>query len=365
MVRGDAVLGDTVAREGGSNPGTRPPVDSSRAPARTPRFVALGGGTGLPAVLKGLKEALFPAGWRWIPSRDRDRLTAIVTVADDGGSSGRLRRAYRVPSPGDIRNCLLALSHERSDAAAVFSFRFNGHDGQELTGHSLGNLILTALAQVESDFSRAVGRAGRILGIRGRVLPATLDDVSLIAEYLDGGRAEGESHIAAARRIIRRVRIRPAGARILPPAREAVAAADLIVIGPGSLYTSLIPVLLIGDLADSIARSSARVALVMNLMAEPGETDGYTPVDVLRAIRRHAPRLRIHDILLNSAPISPDRLEAYARQGAAPIPVDEQGLRALGCRPVRRDLLGPGPLIRHDPERLARVLIELASGSRP
>src|SRR2546428_5097082 len=181
MMRGDAVLGDTVARVGGSIPGTRPPVDSSRAPARMPRFVALGGGTVLPAVLKGLKEELFPAGWRWIPSRDRDRLTAIVTVADDGGSSGRLRRAYRVPSPGDIRNCLLALSHERSDAAAVFSFRFNGHDGQELTGHSLGNLILTALAQVESDFSRAVGRAGRILGIRGRVLPATLDDVSLIA----------------------------------------------------------------------------------------------------------------------------------------------------------------------------------------
>ena len=327
--------------------------------------MALGGGTGLPAVLKGFKDLLFPADWAWNPSRDRDRLTAIVTVADDGGSSGRLRRAYRVPSPGDIRNCLLALSHERYDLATIFSFRFNGHDEQGLTGHSLGNLILTALSQVESDFSKAVLRAGRILGIRGRVLPATLDDVSLVAEYLGGGAVEGESHIATARRPIRRVRIRPAGARVLPQARAAIAAADLIVIGPGSLYTSLIPILLIRDLADSIARSTARVALVMNLMTEPGETDGYSPADMLRAIRRHAPRIQIHDILLNSAPISPDRLGPYARQGAAPVPVDVLGLRALGCRSVRRNLLGPGPLIRHDPERLARALMDLASGSRP
>jgi len=364
MVRDDAGLSDTVARVGGSIPGTRPPVDPSRAALRAPRFVALGGGTGLPAVLKGLMERLFPLGRRRVPARDRDRLTAIVTMADDGGSSGRLRRAYRVPSPGDIRNCLLALSHE-TDLATIFSFRFNGHDEQGLTGHSLGNLILTALSQVESDFSKAVLRASRILEIRGRVLPATLDDVSLVAEYLGGGTVEGESHIAMAGRAIRRVRIRPAGARVLPQAREAIAAADLIVIGPGSLYTSLIPILLIRDLADSVVRSCARVALVMNLMAEPGETEGYTPADMLRAIRRHAPRIPIHDVLLNSAPIPTDRLGPYVLQGAAPIPVDIQGLRALGCRPVLRDLLGPGPLIRHDPGKLARALIELASGSRP
>jgi len=324
-----------------------------------PRIVALGGGTGLPIVLEGLKELFFPPGRGWIPSRDRDRLTAIVTMADDGGSSGRLRRACRVPSPGDVRNCLLALSEIESELASIFSFRFNGHDGQELSGHSLGNLILTALAQVETDFAKAVRRAGRILGVRGRVLPATLDDVTLAAEFAEGGTIEGESRITAARRSIRRIRLRPSDARALPEARRAIGAADLIVIGPGSLYTSLIPVLLIRDLAEAIGRSGAPVVLVMNLMAEPGETDGYVAGDVVRAIRSHAPQVPIDAVLVNDAPVAPLRLEPYARQGAVPIPIDIETLNALGCRPVARDLLGSGPLVRHDRGKLARALLEL------
>ncbi len=322
------------------------------------RVVALGGGTGLPVVLKGLREALFPPGRRWAPSEDRPRLTAVVTVADDGGSSGRLRQAYGMPAPGDIRNCLLALAGERSDVAPIFDHRFNGRGGAGLYGHSLGNLILTALYQIENDFSRAVRRAGRILGVRGQVLPATLDDVTLLAELTDGEEIVGESRIAAAGRPTRRVRLRPSGARALPQALEAIGRADLIVIGPGSLYTSLIPVLLVQDLAAAIAQSKARIVLIMNLMVEPGETDGYTATDILLAIRRHAPRVRIDDVLLNDSPIARDRVEPYARGGAAPILVDAEALRALGCRPIARDILGAGPLVRHDPAKVGRALLD-------
>jgi uncharacterized cofD-like protein len=324
-----------------------------------PRIVALGGGTGLPIVLRGLKPALFPRGRKQEASRNRDRLTAIVTVADDGGSSGRLRRAYGVLPPGDARNCLLALSDGDPKVSAIFGFRFNGDGG--VGGHSLGNLILTALSRLEKDFCRAVDRAGRMLEIRGRVLPATVDDVVLGAEFDDGSRVAGESRIASARRPIRRVALRPGDARAQPRACEAIEVADLIVIGPGSLYTSLLPVLLVRDLADAIGRSRARVLVVMNLMSEPGETDSYTAADVLLALRRHAPGVPVHDLLLNSAPISPGRIRRYADRAAVPIPPDIDRLRTLGCRPVVRDLLGAGPKIRHDPRKLARAILELAA----
>jgi uncharacterized cofD-like protein len=328
------------------------------------RVVALGGGTGLPVVLKGLSGLLFPPGGERAPSKDRPRLTAVVTVADDGGSSGRLRRAYGVPAPGDIRNCLLALAGERSDLVPIFDYRFNGGGGAGLHGHSLGNLILTALCQLENDFPRAVRRAGRILGVRGQVLPATLGDVTLQAELTDGKTIDGESRIAAAGRPTGRVRLRPSGARALPEALEAIERADLIVIGPGSLYTSLIAVLLVQALAAAIAQSKARVVLVMNLMVEPGETDGYTATDVLLAIRRHAPRVRIDDVLLNDRPISRSRVEPYERGGAAPIAVDVEALRVLGCRPLARDILGAGPLVRHDPAKLGRALLDLSAEGR-
>src|SRR5215469_11434255 len=165
--------------------------------ARALRVVALGGGTGLPILLRGLREALFPPGGPREPARDRERLTAVVTTGDDGGSSGRLRRAYRVIPPGDIRNCLLGLSDGDSTLAAIFNFRFNGPEGQEVDGHSLGNLILTALSHLEQDFLAALERANHMLGARGQVLPATLDNVRLVAEFADGTRAEGESQITA------------------------------------------------------------------------------------------------------------------------------------------------------------------------
>ena len=327
----------------------------------TLRVVALGGGTGLPILLQGLKAAFFPPGWTWMAARDLDRLTAIVTVADDGGSSGRLRQAYRVLATGDIRNCLLALADGDPTISALFGFRFNGKG--DVSGHSLGNLILTALDQLEPDFLKAVTRASEILAVRGQVFPATPDDVTLVAEFADGSRVHGESRIASVRRPIRRLLLRPDGARAVPPALQAIASADLIVLGPGSLYTSLLPTLLVRELGQAIRNSRARVVLVMNLMTESGETDGYMPADFVQAIRRHTPWLPIHDVVLNSTVVSRELIDRYAVAGSVPIGADTERLMALGCRPVSCDLLGDGPNIRHDPHKLASAVLELAKGA--
>jgi uncharacterized cofD-like protein len=322
------------------------------------RIVALGGGTGLPVVLQGLKSVLFPPGSPWVRERDRHRLTAVVTVADDGGSSGRLRRAYHVLPPGDVRNCLLALADGEPSMSAIFSFRFNGRG--ELRNHNLGNLILTALSQLERDFSKATDRAGRMLAIRGKVLPSTGDDVTLLAELSDGTHITGESRISLTHRPIRRVHLRPEDARALPETLDAIAAANIIVLGPGSLYTSLIPILLVKGIAAAIASSRARVILVVNLMTEPGETDAHSAVDFIRAIRSHAPNLQIHDALLNSARIPAHLLDRYGARGSVPIPMDPEPFRATGCRAIPGDFLEFGPVIRHDPRKLARTLVPLA-----
>lgn len=240
-----------------------------------PRIAALGGGTGLAVLLRGLRQACFPQ--TDMDARHNDRLTAVVTVADDGGSSGALRRAFRTLAPGDIRNCLLALSDADPTLHALFSYRF----GAQLGGHDLGNLMLTVLTLMQKDFVTAVEQVSDLLNVRGRVLPATTDDVNLVAEFTDSTRVRGESRIAAmTRRRIRRVRLLPAGAWALPQALRAIAEADLSGIGPGSLYISLIPTLLVKDLVGAIRESHARVVLVMNLMTEPGETDGYSAADL-------------------------------------------------------------------------------------
>jgi uncharacterized cofD-like protein len=322
--------------------------------ARPPRIVALGGGTGLPVLLRGLRSALFPPPHGALPNWRRDLLTALVTVADDGGSSGRLRRAYGILAPGDIRNCLIALAAD-AQRAAMFDFRFDGSDA--LAGHSLGNLILAALSRLEDRFPAAVERAGEILGIRGRVLPATDDNVRLLAELADGSRVAGESRIAAAGGRIRRVRLVPDQATAVPEARAAIEAAELVVIGPGSLYTSLIPVLLVRGVAEAIAASGARVVFVMNLMTEAGETEGMSAADHVRALRRHAPAMPIHDVLLAATPMSSRLLRTYAASGARPVAADLAALRALGCRPVRRPMLAAGERIRHDPDRLAAEVL--------
>lgn len=321
---------------------------------KLPRIVALGGGTGLGVLLQGLRSLWFPYGSPL--GQDRERLTAVVTVADDGGSSGSLRRAFRVLAPGDIRNCLLALSDADPALQALFNYRFQG----EIGGHSLGNLMLTALTLLEKDFAKAVELANRLLMVRGRVLPATADDVELRAEFADGSYAMGESCISSLGRSIHRVSLVPADVRALPEALDAITNADLVVIGPGSLYTSLLPTLLTGGMAEAIAESKAKVALVMNLMSEPGETDGYRAADVLDALHSHVPQLAIDRVLLNAIPIPNEHLRRYAADGSAPITAVPGSLRAEGHRAIYRNLLGEGPLIRHDPGKLAKALLDIA-----
>ena len=367
--RTDRTIGPEVAGQASTGPEAAGPARYRErllraGVRRQPRIVALGGGTGLPVLLRGLKTALFPRGTRWVPERDRERITAIVTVADDGGSSGRLRRAYGVLPPGDIRSCLLALSAGDPTLEAIFSYRFDGEGEAGTAGHSLGNLMIAALQLMEGDFHRAVERAAVILRARGRVLPATAERVTLRARYADGSHVAGESRIAAARRPIRQVELLPRGARALPEVLQAIGAADLVTIGPGSLYTSLIPVLLVQGVADAIARSAARVVLVMNLMTESGETDGCAASDLLIALRRHAPAVPVHDVLLNRSPIPEEALRRYAAAGSEALAGDPAAIRALGCRPVERDLLGRGPAVRHDPNRLARAVLDLAGRTR-
>jgi uncharacterized cofD-like protein len=257
--------------------------------------------------------------------------------------------------PGDIRNCLLALSSAQSSMAPLFEFRFGGTG--EVAGHSLGNLILSALSHMEGDFCEAVEQASRMLAVRGKILPATLAEITLKAEFDDGTSVEGESRIPAARRHIRRVRLQPAGARVLPEAAAAIEAADVVVLGPGSLYTSLIPILLVDGVVDALIHARGRIVLVMNLMTETGETDDFTAVDHVMAIRRHAPGMPIHDVLLNNAPIPPGLLQRYSADKALPVAPDLELLRALGFRPLEHDLLGDDDCVRHDPDKLARAVV--------
>jgi uncharacterized cofD-like protein len=342
-----------------------PGVFAPRSSAPTPpplarlRVVAIGGGTGLPIVLEGLKRALFEVG-RDPGLSDLERLTAIVTVADNGGSSGRLRRAYRLPAPGDLRRCLLALSEGDTRLKSLFGFRFHG-DG-DVAGHSLGNLILTALSLAEGDVLKAVQRASSLLAVRGRVLPSTLADVGLVADLNEGGRVRGETAIARHGPRIRRLFLEPEDAPPAPEARESLRRANLVVIGPGSLYTSLLAPLLVPGLVDAIVESGARVALVMNAMTEPGESDGLTAAQHVSVLRRHGPRLPIHDVLLNGSPIPEGVLARYAATGAVPVDHDLAALEALGCRGLIRGLLDPGPKVRHDPRALATALLEAACG---
>lgn len=319
-----------------------------------PRIVVLGGGTGLSVLLRGLRQCCFPVGD--FGACHNDRLTAIVTVADDGGSSGALRRSYHVPALGDIRNCMLALSDADPTLHALFNYRFDA----QLRGHQLGNLMLTALTLMHGDFVTALGQVSDLLNVRDRVWPATTDDVRLAAEFADGTQIVGESRIAGVRRHIRCVRLLPADARALPQALEAIAQADLIVIGPGSLYTSLIPTLLVRGVARAIRESHSHVVLVMNLMTEPGETDGYAVADFIMALRQHAPGLPVHSVLINRTSISKALAAHYAAEGSAPVAADPCAIAALGCRSVQKDLLAQGVFIRHDPGKLARALLDMS-----
>ncbi len=311
-------------------------------------MVAIGGGSGLAVLLRGLK--------RHVGAEVVD-LAAVVTMSDDGGSSGRLRRELGVLPPGDIRNCIVALADDEDLLARLFQYRFPNGGG--LAGHSFGNLFLTALAGVTGDFSQAVSTAESILSVRGRILPATLQDVRLRGRGRSGRVYEGESAVGSSGEALASLDLLPAAPPAFPAAVEALRAADLILLGPGSLYTSILPNLMIPAIRRALARRRGRVALLLNLMTQPGETNGMSAIEHLEAIERHAGKGLVDCVLINSRPLPADPLELYEATGAAPVPADPMAFRDRGVEVVEADLLAAGDLIRHDSAKLARAVVRL------
>lgn len=317
---------------------------------RGPRVVAVGGGTGLSTLLRGLKN--YTAN-----------ITAIVTVTDDGGSSGKLRGELRIPPPGDIRNCLVALADTEPLMEMLFQHRFDG--GGSLSGHNFGNLFIATMAEVTGDFEQAVRESSRVLAVRGQVLPSTVEDVALVAEFLDGSSARGETAITAAGRQIRRLGLDPGAPEPLAESLRAIASAELIVLGPGSLYTSVIPNLLVHGIARAIASSPATVVYVANIMTEHGETDGYGVAEHLHALLAHASQDIVDVVVENDSPVPAPVRELYAAELAYPVPPSRGEIERMGIRVVRGPYLEDGPLARHDPDRLARSAMRvLADGRR-
>ena len=312
---------------------------------RGPKIVALGGGTGLSNLLRGLKD-------------DSAKITAIVTVADDGGSSGRLRREIGVPPPGDIRNCLAALADEEKLLTELFQYRFRAGDG--LVGHSFGNLFLTAMSDIAGDFEQAIAASSKVLAVRGEVLPATLSDVSLWAELADGRRIEGETSITKANGKILKIGCTPANPPALPRAVEALREADFIIIGPGSLYTSVIPNLLVREIADAIAISQVPRIYVCNIMTQPGETDGYSVADHIRAIDRACGRPLFDAVVVQGKVPSAKALIRYSQENSYPVVLDREAVTQLGRRIVIANVMDEDKntgLIRHNSQRLAGMLL--------
>lgn len=337
--------------------------DTPRIEKHSPaRIVALGGGTGLSTLLRGLKNYVSRRGQdsARFPITD---LAAIVTVTDDGGSSGRLRREYSIQPPGDIRNCLVALSDDEALLGRLFQYRF--HAGRGLRGHSFGNLFLTALSHVMGDFVEAVRVSGQVLASRGRIYPATIQNVTLEAKMSNGRIVRGETRIPRAHGKVRLVRLSPRRVKPLPDVMQAIEHANLILLGPGSLYTSVIPNLLVTGVADAIARSKAVRVYIPNLMTQPGETGGMSVADHVRAIHRHTRKKVIDWVVVNQREISPDIARRYRVQGAEQVRTDLRDLRELGVRWVFQDLLQEEGVVRHDSARLARFLVEEFISRRP
>ena len=318
------------------------------------KLVAMGGGTGLSTLLAGLKELVGKSSESiWI-----DNLSAIVTVSDDGGSSGRLRDELQMLPPGDIRNCMIALSEDSSLLARLFRYRFRGHG--ELGGHSFGNLFLAALSEVTGDFTEAVRLSSEVLASKGHIYPATISDVRLVAELEDGNVVRGETSITASRSAIRHLRLEPEQCLPLPQVLKAIRSADVITVGPGSLYTSILPNLLVAQVARVIGESPATKIFVSNLMTQPGETDGYTAREHIETVKRYAPEIHFDFVIVNDKRISPEQTERYAAEDAHQIGIDDNAIdRALdgNTEIVKADLLDSGEKVRHNSIRLAQVVM--------
>ena len=312
-------------------------------PARRPTIAALGGGTGLSSLLRGLK--LAPVD-----------LTAVVTVADDGGSSGRLRRELGILPPGDIRNCLVALADDESLMGKLFQHRFADGD---LSGHPFGNLFLAALTEVTGDFDLAIQECSRVLKIRGAVVPSTLRQVRLWAERIDGTVVCGETNIAAGFAACRRVWFDPAP-EAYPPAIAALQRADVIVLGPGSLFTSVLAHLAVPEIAQAVRESRGLRVYVCNVMTQPGETDGFCAGDHIARVLDAVPG-GVDVVVLHEGDFDPQAIAAYASMGQVPVEIDRARVEALGVRVVTAPLADAGRVVRHSPQALASVLLGLTS----
>ncbi|PKL43767.1 MAG: hypothetical protein CVV41_08340 [Candidatus Riflebacteria bacterium HGW-Riflebacteria-1] len=312
-------------------------------------MVALGGGTGLSSLLKGLKE--LPVD-----------LTAIVTVTDDGGSSGRLRKELQILPPGDIRNCLVALSRSESLLSRLFQYRFG--DGGEIEGHSFGNLFIAAMTGVIGDFGSAVREASNILAIKGHVIPVTNDNVQLIAQFDDGSEITGETAICEARKRITKMDLLPASPKANQEALSAIDDANMIVMGPGSLFTSIIPNLLVPGVAEHINSSDAKVVYICNVMTQPGETDGFSASDHVNAILEKTQLKRIDIVVVNSRRASRTLMERYETKGQFWVAPTVKKIEDLGIRVLAADMLLQSDLLRHNPNLLAAILIALVNENR-
>jgi uncharacterized cofD-like protein len=326
------------------------------------RVVALGGGTGLSALLRGLKAHVAERG-KQSPKQPIGSLTAIVTVTDDGGSSGRLRREYKVLPPGDIRNCMVALSRDEMLLGDLFQYRFPA--GRGLAGHSFGNLFLTALTNVTGDFPRAVQVSAQVLAIRGRIYPSTAQNVTLEAQLAGGKVVKGETKISSSRKRIERVRLVPRRVRPLPEVLAALREADLILVGPGSLYTSILPNLLVEEVSEVIANSRATRVYIANLMTQPGETRNYSVADHVRAIYAHTRHQLFDKVVINHTPVEPRLLRRYAAQGAEPVNASWKELDQMGVKYVTGDIVQQEKAIRHDQQKLTELLLERFVHARP
>jgi uncharacterized cofD-like protein len=317
------------------------------------KLVAIGGGTGLSCLLGGLKKLVGKSEEEiWIES-----LSAIVTVSDDGGSSGRLREELQMLPPGDIRNCMIALSEDSTLLSRLFRHRFRGEG--ELGGHSFGNLFLAALTEVTGDFTEAIRLSSEVLASKGHIFPATISDVRLAAELEDGSIVRGETQISASKVPIRRLRLEPEQCLPLPQVLKAIRAADIITVGPGSLYTSILPNLLVAQVGRVIGQSRATKIFVNNLMTQPGETDGYSARKHLDTIKKYAPEIHFDFVIVNNRRISDEQAERYAAEGAYQIGLGDSIDDALDqtTEIVRADLLYDGEKVRHNSERLAQVVL--------
>jgi len=311
--------------------------------SRGPRIVAVGGGTGLSVLLSGLKVY-------------SSNISAVVTVADDGGSSGRLRQQFDVLPPGDIRNCLVALADAPVLMRDLFQFRFDNNS--EFSGHSFGNLFLTVMTRLTGDFEKAIKETSKVLALRGQVIPSTLDNVKLVAHYQDGSTVVGENLIPKELKPINRVSLSPEQPAATPDALRAVKDAQIIVLGPGSLYTSIIPNLLIKEIAQAVAESGAIKVYVCNVMTQPGETDNYSVSDHVNALSGHsAPRI-LDYCLVNNGEVPQEVLRRYSDQNSQLVVNDRRKVESMGYRVVEDDFtMVQDGVIRHDPEKLAKIIL--------